>query len=337
MGSWLDRWFGRTGASRAGDGAGAGIVPPFAASSAAATLADWKPALDLETLFVRWLLDAPRDGPSAIVTAEQQAIDALQGAAASGHAASLVPRVPSVVPQLLHTLRDSAPSVHGLAQQVAQDPVLVAAVLRGANSAYYRTTRPVESLDQAVLVLGHDGLRQLVASVAFRPLMNIQSGQYTKPGAPRIWEQSERTAAACRTLAADAGASGFEAYLASLLHNVGNVVALRLLDQQATAAALPASTAFCHAFHVLTVELGCAIGRQWQFPERIVDALAQPPDAMPASPLALLFAIGERIGTLSVLADAGRIAPEDVFRAIEGREALARSFNELHDRAAAAA
>src|SRR5205085_8589672 len=115
-------------------------------------------------------------------------------------AAAWVPRVPSVVPHLLQTLRERDGSMSALARQLAQDPVLVAAVLRIANSPYYRSAKPIGSIEQALLILGQDTLRQLLASVAFKPILNLQSGAVTRRGAPLVWDQSERCGVACHVL-----------------------------------------------------------------------------------------------------------------------------------------
>jgi HD-like signal output (HDOD) protein len=282
--------------------------------------------VDVDLAFVRWLLDAPAHGPPVLDAAEHAVLGALDTAIASDDASALVPRVPAVVPQLLHSLRDPGRSVRALAHQIAQDAVLVASVVRTANSAAYRTTHAIESVDQAVLVLGDDGLRQLVAAVAFRPLINVQSGRYAKAGAPRVWDQSQRAGVACRLLAPAAGANAFEAYLASLLHNVSHVVALRVLDRHPPSTPLPASAAFCAAFIARTRDLALAIGERWQFPPPVVRAAV---DADPATPLASVVAASDRLSKLRLLCEAGWIDEDRALRALDGSDVLAGSFAQL--------
>ena len=319
---WFRRWLGRSDVPAA-----AGLADPARAASALPQRRSvaWHPSIDVDVAFVRWLLDGPAHGPPVLDAAEHVVLAALDGAIASDDASALVPRVPAVVPQLLHSLRDPARSARSLAQQIAQDAVLVATVVRAANSAGYRTTRAVDSLDQAVLVLGDDGLRQVVAGVAFRPLINVQSGVYAKAGAPRIWAHSQLAALACRHLATVACANAFEAYLASLLHNVSHVVALRVLDRHPPSAPLPASAAFCAAFIARTRDLATAIGRRWQFPAHVVQAL----DAGSATPLAELVATCDRLGKLRMLSDAGWIDADHALQALEGYPALAEGFETL--------
>lgn len=79
---------------------------------------------------------------------------------------ALVPRVPSVIPRLMQLLRNETASGAEIAEQLVRDPSLVAEVLRLANSPYYRTGREINSLQQAVFVLGRNGLQQLVANAS---------------------------------------------------------------------------------------------------------------------------------------------------------------------------
>jgi HDOD domain len=123
------------------------------------------------------------------------------------------------------------------------------------------TPAPIESVDQAVLILGHDGMRQLVAAVAFKPLINVQSGHFTRRGAPRVWEQTERAGGVCRLLAPSAGASAFEAYLVTLLINVGTIVALRVLDERQPDRDAVGSRPFCTRFVIIVRDLAMQIGR----------------------------------------------------------------------------
>ena len=317
MGTWLRRLFGTEAPSRPEAPA------PVDRGAHAAHLAP-----DVDVAFCRWVLDTDgkADPPSSNV--ERVLLDSLRAAARDQRLANRVPRVPSVVPQLLQVMRDPARSSADVARHVAQDPVLVASVLRVANSPYYGAGRRIENLDQAVMILGHDGMRQLVAAVAFKPLINVQSGHFTRPGAPRVWEQTECAGGACRLLAPAAGASAFEAYLVTLLVNVGTIVALRVLDEHPPGSVELGSRAFCSEFVVAVHHLALQIGRQWEFPVALVAALSR--DAMTSrAPLAALVDASTAASRMRVLVDAGRFAHDDAVRAIGDDARMASCFASL--------
>lgn len=92
----------------------------------------------LDLAYWRWLC-AGLPGCADPANEQTQRVPAELGrlAEAPQEAAELVPRVPEVIPQLLRSMRDDSVSAADLARQLAQDPVLVAEVIREANSPFY--------------------------------------------------------------------------------------------------------------------------------------------------------------------------------------------------------
>src|SRR5207237_744784 len=80
---------------------------------------------------------------------------------------------------------------------------------------------PARSIDAALLVLGQNGLRMLLARAAFRPIIGMQGGVHARLAAPRVWSHTERCALAASLLAPACQADPFEAYLAGLMHDLG--------------------------------------------------------------------------------------------------------------------
>lgn len=230
-------------------------------------------AADINAIFYRWLIGQNALTPAAANT-DKIILDALGHLARSPLAGvNLVPRVPAVIPQLLKSLRDDNTSANELSRQIAHDVVLVAEVIREANSPFYRSLEPIYSIESAVMLLGQNGLRLLIAKVAFRPVINTQFGRFTKVVAPHIWRQSEKCADVCSILAREHGADPFEAFLAGLMQNVGLIVAFRLIDQVFSGSSLPTTDAFCYTLTKWARVLSGRIADQWDFPEMVVEAI----------------------------------------------------------------
>jgi HD-like signal output (HDOD) protein len=236
--------------------------------------------------------------------------------------------VPAVIPQLLRSLRDDSISGAELSRQLAQDVVLVAEVIREANSPWYRPSAPVKTIEGAIMLLGQNGMRMLLARVAFRPIISSQSGRFALQVAPHVWRQSELCALAGGMLAPAMRANPFEAYLAGLLHHVGLVVAFRLIDQIYTGAALPQSDQFCAALLSNARLLSARIAALWEFPATVSMAIEQA--GLPgAPPPAQVLALADRIGMLRMLVDAGQLAAHDP-RVLQGLDpAAAACFEKL--------
>lgn len=292
-------------------------------------------AIDLA--FHRWLTGDAAAHSTAPSATERLILDELARLAeAPAEAAGLVPRVPAVIPDILRSLRDDGVSGADLSRMVAQDVVLVAEVVREANSPYYRPPSPIRNIEGAIVLLGQNGLRMLLARVAFRPVIGMQAGRFARQVAPRVWLQSEKCALAAGTLATHAGAHPFEAYLAGLVQNVGLIVAFRLVDQLidpvAAGDALPRSDAFSAALPGHARRLAGAIARQWAFPGSVADAVVGGPRA---GTLGSVLAAADVLSKLRLLVDAGALAPDDplVARGVEPR--LRPLFDRLQEQQAA--
>jgi HD-like signal output (HDOD) protein len=266
-------------------------------------------AAEIEATYYRWLTAA--HGYTAPPELENRILDEVrQLAAQPGEAAGLVPRVPEAIPALLASLNDEDASVQQLAKQVAQDVVLVAEVIREANSAYYRPIAPVKNVEAAIMMLGQNGLRMLLARIAFRPLINMQAGGFARAAAPQVWNQSVSCALAASLMAPGLSTGVFEAYLAGLMQNVGLVVAFRIADRVCGEGKVPASSSFGAQLLAASRQLSAAIAGHWNFPQEVAEAIAHA-DAPDQDHLAEALVLGDRIAKLRLLIDADVLAEED--------------------------
>ena len=137
---------------------GADKAPDTNASAAQVEAAEDDYGVQVDAAYYRWLTAS--GGYQAGADVEEHVLDLVRTLAADPLAASgLVPRIPELIPKLLRDLADDDVSTGNLARQVEQDLVLVAEVIREANSAYYRPLQAVKSLDAALMMIGQNGLR----------------------------------------------------------------------------------------------------------------------------------------------------------------------------------
>lgn len=316
MKNWLNRLLSRESAPAP---APEDISPPATLDTATTMLA--RSASDIDSLFHPWLLGVDAGAGLRPNDAEVRLARALERIAGTTEQAvsDLVPRMPAVIPMLLQSLRDKDVSNARLSGQIVQDPVLLAAVLRQANTSHYRRRTAITSIEQALALLGQNGLRLLVASVAFKPVLGLQSGHFTRSVAPRLAELSSHSALACRCVAGRLGADAFEVFLAGLLQNVGMMAALRAMDQVSDGQENLQSGKFCAVFADNARRLAVRVGKEWAFPPQVVGALAPAPapavcagaDAAHASPLAQAVRQADLLGKVRVLAHSGGIAMDE--------------------------
>lgn len=263
-----------------------------------------------------WLYERADEGGLELNPHETQVLETLAGILGSQQSgAALVRRMPGLIPQLLQSLRSESFSGSALSRTISSDVVLVAAVIRLANSCYQSTGAAVTSVEQAVILIGQEGLRQLITAVAFRPIIDVNSGFYVRRLAPILWEHSERCAVAARAMAPNLGIEPFDAFLAALLQNVGLTVALRSMDQATHGEPLLGSGVFWAQLARDTRTLSVSIAREWNFPDSVVQALAEQGGLRKGatmSPLGRLLMLVDYLGKVRTLVAQGVLEDGDV-------------------------
>jgi len=288
---------------------------------------------EIDAIYYRWL--AAAGSAQASAEAEQQILDELARLVREPVAgAALIPRIPAIIPQLMRTLQDENMSAAKLSAQLAQDVLLVAEVYREANRpryhSRYNASPSINNMEGAIMLLGQNGMRMLLARVAFRPIVSMQSGGLTIRTAPLIWRQSEKCALAANLVAPAMQANAFDAYLAGLMANVGLVVAFRLIDQMHAPDAFPQSDAFIAQVFAQARILSVRIAELWEFPVSVTRAIAQVGQA-DADPQAQALALGERLSKLRMLVDTGRFPADDPFVMTGLSKAELQVFDKLAD------
>ncbi len=199
--------------------------------------------------------------------------DALQESATEDR---YTPRRPSLLPQLLRAVNDEDVSRRELVTIISKDPSLVGNLLKMANSSFYRvSTQAVESIDRAVVILGNDGIRSLIAAALTQPIFQIRGGDF--PKFPEIaWEHTFRTASATVTHTAIVERSDpFAAQLLGLVAGMAGIVVFRVaLDQYDMRPELRAHPGvIASLLDMQSAAVAKRIASSWGLSDRIIAAL----------------------------------------------------------------
>jgi HD-like signal output (HDOD) protein len=219
----------------------------------------------------------------------------------------LAPRRPSLLPQLIRAANDDDAPRRELAAIIRRDPSLVGSLLEMANSSFYRVTeRPVESIDRAVVLLGSEGIRSLIAAAAMQPIFRVAVGPFPQ-FAQTVWEHAWRSANAAVVHAAMAArADPFAAELLSLVWGLADVVLFRAVLEQYAAASggklRPDARVIAVALESHSARVARRIGTGWDLSEGSLAALEQQTsEPEPVSPLGRSLRFGRIVGALAVL------------------------------------
>lgn len=317
MYAWLQRYlsFRNGGATAAG-------YRPAVATPAPAVVESPAPVMtgtlslhrrdEVNALYFQWLFERPAYPNRELNVIERDILGALDELMQASEPVDLVLRMPGVIPHLMRSIRADNFSAAQLSQEISQDVSLVAEVIRLVNSSLYNPATTITSVEHAVLVLGQVGLRHLVTCMAFRPIIDVNSGYFVKLAAPRVWRQAEACALANRLLAADQSVDPFHAFLLGLAQNVGLIVCLRVMDQVAAGKQVLGSALFLDTLVADAGRLSSSVARQWGFPEAVSHAIEEQGHesglvANSMSPMGKTLYLGDHLSKLKLLVQEHRI------------------------------
>jgi HD-like signal output (HDOD) protein len=262
-----------------------GVVLPWPEDAVAAEKAPSLSSADIQDWFYRLVLGMPGSDATELRQPEQvmlRRLDELCGG--DRFDITTLPRLPEVLPQLLRLLKSENSDGIKVAKLIGRDPVLVGEVMRVSRSAHYRTARPISSLQHAVVLLGHDGLRQMVTQHVMKPILQASAGMLGHAAGQRLWDHAERCAHASMYLAKGHG-DPFEAYLAGVVCNAGVGAMIRVLDQEAPPTLGVFSRRFLASYVSMANHLTLRAARHWELPPNVIEALRERLDVKSKSPV----------------------------------------------------
>ena len=215
-----------------------------------------------------------------------------------------LPVMPPMAAEIMRKAEDPDCDVKSIADLISRDAALAVRVLKIANSSFYSMPRKIESIHQAVVLLGFTTLRSVVVAASLKDV-------FARYGLSErlLWEHAVAAACGASTIANHVG--GFtpdEVFIGGLLHDVGKLVmhseAERKYQEVMRAVYADESTSIeaeLEVFGFDHAEVGRLTLAKWALPDRLVNGiaghhdLARADDESGGRPLAALLQIADRI------------------------------------------
>jgi putative nucleotidyltransferase with HDIG domain len=132
-----------------------------------------------------------------------------------------VSTIPAMMKRIMAVAEDPFASVAELEKLIERDPAIASRVVAVSNAVFYGFSRKINSISQAILVLGFDMVKGLAVSTA---VFNIRQPGFALQLAV-LWGHSFECAMASVILARKTGLITKEsAFLAGLLHDIGKPI-----------------------------------------------------------------------------------------------------------------
>lgn len=148
----------------------------------------------------------------------------------SGH----VPVLPEILIRLLEACDNESTPLSQVASLIDKDPSLSYKVLQLVNSAYFGLKTTYSGVDQAVVYLGANSVKNMAVTAAVHQVFNSERFNDLKHfNIHSFWYHCLKCATLSRKIAEHTGqAHGDDAYLGGLLHDLGKLVLVSAFPQQ---------------------------------------------------------------------------------------------------------
>ncbi|HVV70035.1 MAG TPA: HDOD domain-containing protein [Verrucomicrobiae bacterium] len=194
-----------------------------------------------------------------------------------------LPPAPHSALRLVSLLGRSGAANDEIIEVLKCDNVLTAKLLSACNSSWLGLEEPVGSVDEAVLLLGHGQILQMVLNIAFGSTMAVALPLYATE-AKALWRHSLLTAAAAEAILQHDESLAVEpavGFTAGLLHDFGKLVLNEALPVQVQfeirAKLKDGSTSRADAEREVIrtdhAEAGACLLESWKLPANIVEAV----------------------------------------------------------------
>ena len=194
--------------------------------------------------------------------------------------AKVLPPFPRVVMQLLEMLRDDELSMDALARLARNDPVISSGILATANRVRrIHAQSDIHDPYTAASLIGVNQLRRIVVAAAMNKFAKEEEG------AAFLFDHSRAVAIVAHELALLCGVSPEKAYVAAILHDVGQLC-FHIMDPVAFQGVYENSAVDgkliereVETFGVDHAQIGAELALHWQLPEDFVSAIRTHHDA----------------------------------------------------------
>jgi putative nucleotidyltransferase with HDIG domain len=189
-----------------------------------------------------------------------------------------LPQFPENILMVQKLISDPKSEMTDIARQISMDPALTADLLKIVNSAQYMLSKKVDSIAEAVKMVGIRGIKNLLYSYGTQKLLGDDTLDKKI-----LWEHSYKTAFYAfnlvRNFRKDRNLLD-DAYVGGILHDMGKIIfsnvhpaLLKKIQGFCVEKGLPASTFEDLSAGMNHAEIGALIAEKWNFPEGLVNSI----------------------------------------------------------------
>ena len=190
-----------------------------------------------------------------------------------------LPALPAIVSQVIAVTADPESSAKDLMQVILPDQTMCSTILKVANSAFFGIPRGVSTIDRAVVVLGHEEIKNIVIGKAIFsafPKLTPES----QVAISLFWEHAFTCGLIAKIIGEQLRLPASEMFIAGLIHDIGKLAMLMafpseypILRDISNPCNTHDSSAEQAQFAVSHDQVGLQLAKRWLLPEQLAMAI----------------------------------------------------------------
>ncbi|MES2626631.1 MAG: HDOD domain-containing protein [Pseudomonadota bacterium] len=175
--------------------------------------------------------------------------------------------------EIQHAINEDA-ELPAIEAMILKDQALATEILRVANSAFFAGLQKQKTVQQALVRLGITRVFSMVMLAAQRQAFRARE-PFLNEVMQKLWQHTAASAGTCRWVAIKCGYHDLaeSAFLAGLLHDLGSLVVLKVLDEISTSGEMPELTTpvILEVIESLHAEYGFMVMQSWELPQQYAE------------------------------------------------------------------
>ncbi len=216
-----------------------------------------------------------------------------------------LPSIPSIALKVISIVKQEDKSISDVIDLIKYDQGITANCLKICNSAYFGRKQRVDSLKDALVILGSKNIVKIVFASSVSEIFSTKHVGYgLRKG--ELWRHSVATAVASQMLCKhfpDVNENSI--FTASLLHDVGKLILDTYILKRVTQVlekmeqGLTEVEAETHIFGINHADIGAYLASHWLFPDVICDAIQDHHTAIHADINCILVRVSNLIAKIA--------------------------------------
>jgi putative nucleotidyltransferase with HDIG domain len=190
-----------------------------------------------------------------------------------------IPQFPPNIMKILNMLSDENTTFEAISEVISRDPALIADLLKVANSTMYMLPKKVETINEAVRLLGLKAIYDLVMT---HTTSNIMVGKYSKEMIQGVIDHSKEVAFYAYEMARTLKLKGDidNTFVAAMLHDFGKIIIYALEPDLVNKLQEICVEKGINNFIVESLTngynhsiIGAKLAEKWNFPEFLIETI----------------------------------------------------------------